>query len=87
MCIYVRRVMSRGHGPYFQLIRSYREEGKIKQEVLVHLERHETPEAALMTWPGEVEHLRRIGRNDQADKLEAKTNKLRTLVKKRNREE
>jgi hypothetical protein len=79
--------MSRGHGPYFQLVRSYREEGKVKQEVLVHLERYETPEAALAAWPSEIEHLRRIGRDDQADKLEAKTNKLRQLVEKRNAEE
>ena len=39
--------MSRGRGPYFQLVRSYREEGKVKQEVLVHLGTHERPEDAL----------------------------------------
>jgi hypothetical protein len=87
VAVYVRRIMSRGHGPYFQLVRSYREEGKVKQEVLVHLERYETPEAALAAWPSEIEHLRRIGRDDQADKLEAKTNKLRQLVEKRKEEE
>src|SRR5215207_3575297 len=27
--IYVRKVMSRGRGPYFQLVRSHREEGKV----------------------------------------------------------
>ncbi len=73
---------SRGHGPYFQLVRSYREEGKVKQEVLVHLGEHETPEAAMAAWSSEVEHFRQIGREDQADKLEARMNKLRTLLEK-----
>ena len=72
--------MSRGRGPYFQLVRSYREEGKVKQEVLVHLGTHERPEDALAAWPSEVEHLRKIGREAQADKLEANLNKLRTLT-------
>ena len=43
--------MSRGGGPYFQLVRSYRnEEGQPRQEVLVHLGVHETPEAAIRVW-------------------------------------
>ena len=71
---------SRGRGPYFQLVRSYREEGKVKQEVLVHLGEHETAEAALKAWSSEAEHLRYIGREDQADRLEAKTNKLRGII-------
>jgi hypothetical protein len=75
--IYVRRTTSRGRGPYFQLVRSYREEGKVKQEVLVHLGRHESPEDALAAWPSEVAHLGRIGREEQADKLEANLRKLR----------
>jgi hypothetical protein len=72
--------MSRGRGPYFQLVRSYREEGKVRQEVLVHLGRHEKPEDALAAWPSEAEHLRRIGREEQADKLEANLKKLRALT-------
>jgi hypothetical protein len=72
--IYVRRTMSRGRGPYFQLVRSYR------QEVLVHLGTHERPEDALAAWPSEVAHLRKIGREEQADKLEANLNKLRMLT-------
>jgi hypothetical protein len=72
--------MSRGRGPYFQLVRSYREEGKVKQEVLVHLGIHESPEDALAAWPSEVEHLRKIGREGQADKLEANLEKLRALT-------
>jgi len=78
--IYVRRTMSRGRGPYFQLVRSYREEGKVKQEVLVHLGIHESPEDALAAWPSEVGHLRKIGRVEQADKLEANLEKLRALT-------
>jgi hypothetical protein len=72
---------SRGRGPYFQLVRSYREEGKVKQEVLVHLGEHETPEAALAAWPQEVEHLRSIGREDQAAKLATNLEKLQALTR------
>jgi hypothetical protein len=72
--------MSRGRGPYFQLVRSYREGGKVRQEVLVHLGTYEKPEDALAAWPGEVEHLRKIGREEQADKLEANLEKLRALT-------
>ena len=79
--VFVRSVKSRGTGPYFQLVRSYREGGKVKQEVLVHLGEHPTIEAALDAWPSEVEHLRVIGRDAQADKLKAKLEKLRELAK------
>ena len=72
--------MSRGRGPYFQLVRSYREEGKVRQEVLVHLGTHESPEDALAAWPSEIAHLRKIGREGQADKLEANLEKLRALT-------
>ena len=78
----MRRVKSRGSGPYFQLVRSYREGNRVKQEVLVHLGEHETPEAALTAWSSQVEHLRRIGRDGQADKLEAKLEKLKKLAEK-----
>jgi hypothetical protein len=74
-------VKSRGSGPYFQLVRSYRnEEGQPRQEVLVHLGVHETPEAALSAWPKELAHLRRIGRKAQADRLEANLKKLRAVL-------
>jgi len=73
--------MSRGRGPYFQLVRSYRnEDGQPRQEVLVHLGVHETPEAALSAWPMEIAHLRRIGRDQQADKIEGNLKKLRELT-------
>jgi hypothetical protein len=78
--IYVRRTTSRGRGPYFQLVRSYREGEKVKQEILVHLGRHEKPEDALAAWPSEVAHLRKIGREDQAAKVEANLKKLRVLT-------
>ena len=73
--------MSRGRGPYFQLVRSYRnEEGQPRQEVLVHLGVHQRPEDALEAWPSEVEHLRAIGRDEQADRVEANLEKLRALT-------
>ncbi len=61
-------------------MRSYREGGKVKQEVLVHLGVHDTPEAALAAWPTDVEQLRRIGRRNQAEKLEVKLRRLRELM-------
>jgi len=73
--------MSRGRGPYFQLVRSYRnEDGDPRQEVLVHLGTHQRPEDALEAWPSAVEHLRAIGRDDQADKLESNLEKLKALT-------
>ena len=72
--------MSRGRGPYFQLVHSYREEGKVRQEVLVHLGTHEGPEDALAAWPWEVAHLRKIGQEEQAAKLEANLKKLKALT-------
>ena len=80
--------MSRGSGPYFQLVRSFRnEEGKPRQEVLVHLGVHETPEAALASWPDEIAHLRRIGREGQVGRLEANLKKLRALMQAEKRKE
>jgi hypothetical protein len=74
-------VKSRGSGPYFQLVRSFRnEEGKPRQEVLVHLGIHETPEAAMASWPDEIAHLRRIGREGQADRLDANLKKLKAAL-------
>ena len=61
-------------------MRSYRESGKVRQEVLMHLGEHPTPEGALATWPATVEHLRSIGRDAQAERLEAKLHRLRALV-------
>jgi hypothetical protein len=80
-------VQSRGRGPYFQLVRSYREGGKVKQELLIHLGQHEKPEDALAAWPSEVEHLRAIGRDDQADRLESNLEKLKALIESKQRKE
>ena len=46
----------------------------------MHLGAYETPEAALAAWPSEIEHLRRIGREDQANKLKGNLEKLRALT-------
>jgi hypothetical protein len=43
---------------------------------LVHLGEQETLEAALAAWSSEIEHLRAIGRESQAEKLESKLTKL-----------
>lgn len=50
--------------------------------MLVHLGEHPTTEDALGAWPSQVEHLREIGRNVQASKLEYKLDRLRDLVEK-----
>jgi hypothetical protein len=55
--------------------------------VLVHLGVHETPEAAMASWPIEIAHLRRIGREGQADRLEANLKKLRALTEAEKRKE
>ncbi len=69
-------------------MRSYRNEaGQPRQEVLLHLGIHETPEAALASWPDEIAHLRRIGREGQADRIEANLKKLRALTEAEKREE
>jgi hypothetical protein len=79
--IYVRATKTKGRGPYFQLVRSYRnEDGQPRQEVLVHLGTHQRPEDALAAWPAEAKHLRAIGREEQAEKLEANLEKLKALM-------
>jgi hypothetical protein len=61
--------------------RSYRnEEGKPRQEVLVHLGEHETPEAALAVWPGEIAKHRRASRDEQAERLQEKLERLQELT-------
>jgi hypothetical protein len=60
-------------------MRSYRECGKVKQEV-IHLGQHSTAESALESWPQEVQELRQIGRPKQADRLQGKVSTLRRLM-------
>jgi hypothetical protein len=80
--IYIRRNKSKGAGPYYQLCESYRMTGVANPRtwVHVHLGVHPTPEDALEAWPDEIAHLRRIGRERQADRLESKLKKLRVLT-------
>jgi hypothetical protein len=65
------------YGTYYQAVRSYRERGKVKQEV-VHLGEHQTAEAALQSWPQEIQELKRT-RPKQAEKLQSKLDKLQEL--------
>ena len=81
--IYIRAVKierdGEQYGTYYQAVRSYREKGKVKQEV-VHLGEHETAEAALNAWPEEVKELERIGRPKQAQKVQDKLDRLQDLT-------
>jgi hypothetical protein len=78
--IYVRRIKSRKYGDYFQLVRSYRDEGTVKKEVLVHLGQYSTPEGALDAWPEEIDAHRRAGRDEQAERLQDKLVRLQELT-------
>jgi hypothetical protein len=60
-------------------VRSYREGGKVKQEV-VHLGEHGTAESALESWPQEIQELERIGRPRKAKKLHDKLDRLQELI-------
>jgi prefoldin subunit 5 len=65
------------YGTYYQAVRSYREKGKVKQQV-VHLGEHQTVEAALEFWPQEIQELKTT-RPKQAQKLKEKLDRLREL--------
>jgi len=60
-------------------VRSYREGGKVKQQV-VHLGEHQTAEAALNSWPGEIVELKST-RPKQAERLKSKLDRLQELMK------
>jgi len=48
------------YGTYYQAVRSYREQGKVKQEV-IHLGEHQTSQSAMQAWEqavGELEATR-----------------------------
>lgn len=70
-----------GEYTYYQVVESRRVDGKPRQRVLVHLGEHPIAQAALEAWPTEVERLRSVGRDGQADKLAAKLETLRELTK------
>lgn len=80
--IYIRAVNierdEEQYGTYYQAVRSYREKGKVKQEV-VHLGEHQTAEAALAAWPQEIQELKKT-RPKQARKLQQKFDKLSKLI-------
>jgi len=85
--IYIRAIKierdGEQYGTYYQAVRSYREKGKVKQEV-VHLGEYSTAEAALAAWPREVKELERIGRPRKADKLQDKLDLLQELIEQGN---
>ena len=72
-------------GPYeyYQLVESQLVDGKPRQRVLLHLGRYSTVQAALESWPKEIEGLRRFAGKqwDKADQLrkEEKRSFERTL--------
>jgi hypothetical protein len=80
--IYIRAInISRDgeqYGTYYQAVCSYREGGKVKQEV-IHLGEHSTAESALESWPQEIKRLRRMGRPKKAKTLQRKLDKLQEL--------
>ena len=81
--IYIRAIKierdGEQYGTYYQAVRSYREKGKVKQQV-VHLGEHQTAEAALESWPQEIQELKRT-RPKQAEKLQQKLDKLHRMMK------
>jgi hypothetical protein len=80
--IYIRAVNiqrdGEQYGTYYQAVRSYREQGKVKQEV-IHLGQHCTPQAAVEAWKREIGELETT-RPKQARKLQAKLERLRELT-------
>jgi hypothetical protein len=78
----VRKVTSRGT-PSYQLghYEMAGEKGKRRSvfKVDVHLGEHDTAAAALSAWSDEIDHLRGIGRENKAEKLQGKLSKLRSL--------
>ena len=66
------------YGTYYQAVRSYREGGKVKQDV-VHLGEHATVDEALTAWAEDVRRLQTT-RPRKVEKLQAKMDKLRELT-------
>jgi hypothetical protein len=82
--IYIREIKTERdgeqYGSYYQAVRSYRQGGKVKQEV-IHLGDHTTAESALESWPQDIKELKRIGRPKKAQKLQEKLDRLRELTR------
>lgn len=66
------------YGTYYQAVWSYRETGKVRQDV-IHLGEHATAEEALTAWAKDVRQLQTT-RPRKADKLRVKLEKLRGLM-------
>ena len=66
------------YGTYYQAVRSYREGGKVKQDV-VHLGEHATADEALAAWDKDIRELQTT-RPRKAAELQAKLDKLRGLM-------
>jgi len=81
--IYVRAIKierdGEQHGTYYQAVRSDREGGKVKQEV-VHLGEHGTAVSALAAWPQKIRELGRLGRPKEARNLQRKLDRLKELT-------
>jgi len=80
--VYIREVNinrdGERYGTYYQAVRSYREQGKVKQDV-VHLGEYSTADEALTAWADNVRQLETT-RPRKAEKLRAKIDRLRELV-------
>ena len=80
--IYIRAVNiqrnGEQYGTYYQAVRSYRESGKVKQEV-IHLGQHSAPQDAMAAWEREIGELQTI-RPKQAQTLARKLERLRVLM-------
>lgn len=66
------------YGTYYQAVRSYREQGKVKQEV-IHLGEHATADDALTAWAEDVRQLQTT-RPRKAEKLRVKMDRLKAMV-------
>jgi hypothetical protein len=60
-------------------VRSYREQGKVNKQEVIHLGQHSTPQNALQAWEREVGALQTT-RPKKARKLKAKLERLRKLM-------
>ena len=78
----IRKSTSRGT-PSYQLghYEMSGERGKRRSvfKVDVHLGEYPTADDALAVWPQEVDHLRRIGRESKAEKLQDKLDRLQDI--------
>lgn len=66
------------YGTYYQAVRSYREAGKVKQDV-VHLGPYDKADKALTAWANDIRQLQTT-RPRKADKLQAKIERLREMA-------